>query len=185
MTKTLVPFTIAVVLAALAGPARAAGVEDSTLVVQKPTDDPTPGGEVDFVGGRAFRRKTPLVGADFYLAVDRPDLAERYRVRALNKEVGSVTGGLALTAGLAWGLLDGLGTGLRNGLAGRNDEVSPFPWITAGAGLGLLLVSAGISPDPVSESERMELVRAHNNKAVTLVPQLEPGGAGLAMVGRF
>jgi hypothetical protein len=46
-------------------------------------------------------------------------------------------------------------------------------------------VSAGISADPVSESERMELVRAHNKKAVTLVPQLEPGGAGLAMVGRF
>src|SRR5262245_45160967 len=45
--------------------------------------------------GVAYRGVWRLSGADFYEAVDRPDLARRYRLAKSIKTVGSTVGGMA------------------------------------------------------------------------------------------
>jgi hypothetical protein len=193
MKKTAAILTIPSLFAALAMPARAQGVEDSSPLVERTNAKHGPSdGEITFEGGRAFRGQAqrPLTGADFYLAVDRPDLAERYRLREERRSVGVAVGLLVMGAGVVWGLADAWDTAWDNFTCcgappGPTRTVSPYPWLVAGAGLAGFVIAHRTEADPVSESERLELARAHNRKSISIVPQLQPGGGGLAMMGRF
>src|SRR6185369_6793653 len=131
MTTSAARVTIAFALAALAlpaVPARAQAVEGSTQVEQEPN---SPG------EGRVGH-----TGADFYRDLDRSDLAERYERRMGWKYLGGFVGGAAMAAGLVWGEIDLFNTDWQNNFrcCGSAKPIggahaSPYPWITAGAGL--------------------------------------------------
>jgi hypothetical protein len=114
----------------------------------------------------AYRGKyrSRLPGADFYLAIDRPDLASAYRRRHA-AELSLIFGGIGATLG---GLY----------LGGRG-------WLTAGAvlvtaGLGGILAGWILEPDPVNESEAREAADVYNKKLkrrLGLVGAGPPAGA--------
>jgi hypothetical protein len=168
----------------------AAGGGDST--VPGPTNAPADDRLVTFEGSRAVvgPSHVPLMGAAFYVAVDRQDLADRYLLREDRKKEVATFGYVALAAGIGWGALDLLVTFAKNTQCcdgpgpARVATVSPFPWALAGAGLATALIAKNVPTDPISLTERSDLARAHNAR-LKLLPQLQPGGAGLSAAGAF
>jgi hypothetical protein len=156
-------------LAAPAAPARAEGVETSTPVAQT--------------------GQSALSGANFYRQLDRPDLAERYERRLGWKYVGGAAGVAIMGAGIVWGALDLFNTSWQNefrccgaSMPIGGAHASPYPWLTAGAGLGVLVAAVTIPAHPLGDEQRLELARAHR---LTLTPRLGAGSAELMVAGRF
>lgn len=102
-------------------------------------------------------RSRQLDGADFYEALRRPDLAERYRARYRTR-FGLLFAGLAaVAAGFAvylGGTLSGHATPAYAAVGGG----------LAGAGGLMALGSLLVGPQPISTNEAVDLVRQHNGE---------------------
>lgn len=107
----------------------------------------------------------PLGATDFYRAVDRPDLAERYQRRKVGGSVALVGGSLVMLAGAAIMLQT------------REVDVAGYytyddhPYVKQGsvvAGIGVVIGLVGavfvMNPHPVSEGEARQLGAARNRK---------------------
>ena len=147
---------------------------------------------VSFDGSRAVtgESRRPLIGAAFYLAVDRQDLADQYLLREDRKKEVATFGYVVLAAGLTWAAIDLFVTFAENTQCcdgpgpARIARVSPFPWMLAGAGLTTAVVAKSVSSDPVPLPQRVELARVHNAR-IGVLPQVRPDGVGLMMDGAF
>jgi hypothetical protein len=148
-------------------------------------------------------------GADFYLAVGRPDLAARYRERQGVKRGVQVAGGVALGLGVIWGLLDlavvttarattlipcvlsEIASGSSDGAARPardpicDAEPSAVPWVVSSVGAGMLVIPAFVPSDPVSDAERRQLARHHDGLRAQAAPFVTAQGGGLMISGRF
>jgi hypothetical protein len=122
-------------------------------------------------GSEAYQGGVRLQGEDFYLAVGRPDLRDRYRQRSHTKTGALVVSGVILAGGLVWGLGDLFVTSFRNSqvTAGPSggSEASPVPWLVALLGPITALAVVTTPTDPVSEAARQQLVREHNQRVGT------------------
>lgn len=118
---------------------------------------------------------TPIDAREFYRAVGRGDLAERYERRRRAK-IALQIAGLALvgaaTAGLVW----------HSASDGVPDAVG---WTAAGVGLAggtMQAIGALLSPHPIDAAEADALAAAHNRRIAVGVAPL-PGGGGCVAVG--
>jgi len=164
----------------------------------------------DRVGGMRhaqvpFQNGKILDGTDLYSALDRPDLVDSYHRRVAAKATLVGLGLLGIAVG---GVMTA--TTIPGQDCAPTASSTPFaaPTITCRAtgggpahdvGIGIMLASplvflAGmlISPDPVETTERDGLIEEFNaartqpHAGVDHVgPTLSPGGAGLAVSGRF
>ena len=105
------------------------------------------------------RYRAPLDGADFYRAIERPDLASRYRVRRAVRVSLYVSGFAALGVGFV--------------LAARHHETAGV--IVAAAGLGTAFVTGLTANDPVGESEARFLADQYNRKLKADLRLAPPG----------
>jgi hypothetical protein len=101
--------------------------------------------------GRSWRPyqgkyRDPLDGTAFYRAINRPDLASRYRAR-YGLRVGLLVGG-GLVAIAGWGLM----------ISRRQDA----GWAVAAGGFGTMFVGSLIATDPIGESEARQLADEYN-----------------------
>jgi len=141
--------------------------------------------------------RTPIEGADFYEAVDRPDLAASYRTRnAVHLALG--LGGLVVAMGGDAYVLSGMNFGACHDLplltpayqacAARADDERASK---AAIGLGIaavgsvaFFVGAFLDPHPVDAPTRRRLADEHNRK-LGVTPLVGPGGGGVQIDGRF
>lgn len=102
-----------------------------------------------------------LTGVDFYRALERDDLAQRYVRLAWTRGAVMVVGALALIAGFVMAY-----EGFQTPPCGTDCTFDPTLRIaglsTGGAGAVALLVGTFLSVHPASFSEQAELVRRHN-----------------------
>jgi len=117
--------------------------------------------QITFTGKEAFRENLLLQGAMFYDAVDRPDLAARYRELEARKNLVGMFGGLALGGGAVWGAID---LTIAKTDPHAHHSATVIPWAIASAGLVALVVAVVLPGEPMSEPEREALARAHNQR---------------------
>lgn len=113
-----------------------------------------------------------LRGADFYMAVGRKDLADKYKRNDNLKLTVSILGGVTCVVGAAL-MLDAFRRYEHDRLSGevdRTDEPSFWSteqilgWTVAGVGAVMALVPWFISSYPVQGEEARRLVDEHNQK---------------------
>jgi hypothetical protein len=142
-----------------------------------------------------------LKGSAFYDALGRDDLARRYRTRAEVKGATRVLGGVALTVGVAWLVLDAFGSaawaglcaGAQGGSSCKQDAGPPLGVdILLGVGLAALVAPSFWSTDPLNDDEKRALVESVTRARfqprdvhVSAAPALEGQGATLRLAGRF
>src|SRR5262245_52548691 len=59
---------------------------------------------IEMAGSGARQGGVPLRGTALYMALDRPDLAQRYRNRRAGKIVTIVLGAVTTSVGVVWGI---------------------------------------------------------------------------------
>jgi len=117
--------------------------------------------QITFVGKDAFRENLILRGATFYEAVERPDLAARYRQLEARRNLVGLLGGAALGAGAVWG---GIDLTIAKTDPRAHHTATPIPWAIAIAGLVAVIVGSALPSEPATEPERQALARDHNQR---------------------
>src|SRR5262245_32237959 len=153
-----------------------------------------------------------LRGPALYMALDRPDLVDRYEHRRTVKTAVATAGGVAAGVGVAWALARGA-ISLVDAVAqgpclsssdtscGQRREMDDAPWILASLGLTTAIVALSIPADPLSRAEREALISggpvpeepqqlrppapAHNENLFSFAAAPTPGGGALFATGRF
>jgi hypothetical protein len=126
--------------------------------------------QLTFAGAQALRDGMPISDPDFYAAVERPDLAARYRDLQSRKSLWATAGGLLLAVGAIWGGIDL--TIVETHAERRSTHRSPtlIPWGIALVGAVGVGVSFALPGQPVSAQERQALARDHNAKGSSSEP---------------
>lgn len=157
--------------------------------------------------------KRPLGGRDFYLAVDRPDLADKYSSRRRRTLIGMLGGSATAVLGLyvfatnADSSCDPSQAAYDQCKSDFDHTHRPFMWLG-----GALMVGGAIGfiggtyylfrPHPVSVSEWYDLAEQHNaslrrkyglgarasrtsKRSLVVAPYLAGAGGGFAVAGRF
>jgi hypothetical protein len=161
-------------------------------------DDPTPVPEKSPAPHLLIDPLT-LKGAAFYEAVGRRDLADDYRARRGAKAFGRVLGGITLGVSSAFWVLGSALASSPDSNCGRDPHGAScaanrsellVSEIAMAVGLGLLVVPAFWSTEPVSDEQKVELVREAARKQtpgidlrVSAAPL--PGGGTVRVGGRF
>jgi hypothetical protein len=117
------------------------------------------------------KSRVPLSGEAFYLAIDRTDLADRYRARR-GTRLGLMLGGGAVSVGGMVMALSGVGTRCVRmdarefgGCLQRENEELLIPGIVVGsAGVVAMLVGALVPHHPVDALEARRLAEEYNEK---------------------
>ncbi len=178
---------------------------------QRITIDATSSRPRGFLGGGS----SALAGADLYLAMDRPDLASRYRLRSTVRWTlligGSLAFGLGLYAAATAEEAACTGFGLHtadNRECRRQAEHDAARQESTGAlvcVLGAVVFGSTwywLRPDPVTVGQAKRIAWQHNRKLrgslgvvdvslvpvpgqLTLAPNFAGGGLGLRLVGSF
>jgi hypothetical protein len=170
-------------------------------------------GTVQWTSPYLGKYKRPLVGADFYRAVNRPDLAKQYEDSAALKTGLIVGGGLTALAGMIAATVMASSqtttcTPITPGSFSMPTCTTPGPvdpalgWLAVGGivtGGVVAIVGAGINPDPVGDVGKRELAEAYNRDLwqkltsephadavdVHVVPQIGKDGGGVSVAVRF
>lgn len=124
-------------------------------------------------------------GPAFYRAVGRPDLAQRFEDRAGAKSFARWMGAVAATGALLWSF--GIFLNNFDCCGGPRKPQTPYtgPGILSLAALSAIVIPGLVPTDPLDGSERVALATAHNKKAVSMAPQVFPGGAGVVLAQQF
>jgi hypothetical protein len=170
-------------------------------------------GTVQWTSPYLGKYKRPLVGADFYRAVNRPDLVKQYEDRAALKTGLIVGGGLTALAGMIAATVMASSqattcTPITPGSFSMPTCTTPAPvdpalgWLAVGGivtGGVVAIVGAGINPDPVGDVGKRELAESYNRDLwqrlnaephadavdVQVVPQIGKDGGGVSVAVRF
>jgi hypothetical protein len=170
-------------------------------------------GTVQWTSPYLGKYKRPLVGADFYRAVGRPDLVKQYEDRAALKTGLLVGGGLTALAGLIAATVMASSqvstcTSVAPGSFAMPTCTTPAPvdpalgWLAVGgivAGGVVTIVGAGINPDPVGDVGKRQLAEDYNRQLwqrvttqphadavdIRVVPQVGKDGGGVSVAVRF
>jgi hypothetical protein len=189
---------------------QAIGFDDFGGVV---TDHGVVRGTMQWTSPYLGKYKRPLVGADFYRAVNRPDLVKQYEDRAALKTGLIVGGGLTALAGMIAATVMASSqattcTPITPGSFAMPTCTTPGPvdpalgWLAVGGivtGGVVAIVGAGINPDPVGDVGKRELAEAYNRDLwqrlntephadavdVHVVPQIGKDGGGVSVAVRF
>jgi hypothetical protein len=159
----------------------------------------------------AYRNGRKLSTEEFFVAVERPDLAAKYRSRTKLGWTTTVVSGAVMLAGTAY-LLKLPGSTANRCDTGSSDFSACFDretartdaetkrvltiatGLTAGGLVGVLVGSFILrTRNPSSVNEAHDMADAHNAKlrkkyglpTAQITPYASPAGGGVAMVGRF
>jgi hypothetical protein len=130
--------------------------------------------QITFIGKDAFRENLLLRGATFYDAVERPDLAERYRTLESRKTLVGTLGGVALGAGAAWG---GIDLTIAKTDPRAHHSATVIPWAIAIAGLVTMIVAVALPGEVATDAERQTLAREHNERTAVRLGAIPDGSA--------
>ena len=190
------PAAISVSLYNLGG-ARMFDFSGRVLAPVTPIAPPTPPRPID------PRALALLDGPDLYRALGRPDLAASYQRRRAVKTGLWVAGGVTLTVGVVWGIVDLLlvsfetgaesalcvfaaGSGSTATVCQSRPPLNGIPWLVALGGLGMVVAPAFISTDPLGAQEKRALIyRTPASLSFSIAPTPAADGATLIVGGRF
>jgi len=189
---------------------QAIGFDDFAGVV---TEHGVVKGTVQWTSPYLGKYKRPLQGADFYRAVNRPDLVKQYEDRAALKTGLIVGGGLTALAGMIAATVMASSqattcTPITPGSFSMPTCTTPAPvdpalgWLAVGGivtGGVVAIVGAGINPDPVGDVGKRQLAESYNRELwqrlttephadavdVHVVPQIGKDGGGVSVAVRF